>query len=116
MSLLGTFFGNNHSAAQSTGSPVEVITYVASLASNPKEIDPILDGLRTITAKISPGQELSPADQSGLAKVYTELSDYLAKDDPLRTVSQKALREKVTGKFPDSSSRYPAFWDNLTTT
>jgi|GEM_PF-4809284 len=91
---------------------VDIISYVASLASKPQEIDPLLDDLRTITSKTSSGS-LTSTDQSKLRQVYLRVEDYLAKRDPFRTYEPDMLRELITRKLDESNSQSQTFWSQL---
>jgi hypothetical protein len=77
-------------------SPLELVNYAASLASNPREIDPILDQVRAITSNLSPGQVLSAEEEAILFGVYLRLEQYLATKEPLRSFPRAELRKKLT--------------------
>lgn len=72
---------------------LDSITNIASLASRPEEIDPILDDMRKITAALAPGASLSAEDKKELVKVYVRVEEYLVQNDPLRNFSVDELRE-----------------------
>ena len=90
-----------HEAQTTTRTSLEldIVVYVASLASRPADIDVTLDTVRLITSRLRPGQALLPADKHALATVYQKLEKYLMHDDPLRTFSQEELRSGITKKF-----------------
>ncbi len=113
MSLLRTFFGGGKRIAGSAGSAIDVVTYVASLASDMKAIDPLLDPLREITSRLQPGQTLGAADQAVLADVCRKLQAYLVERDPLRSVTKATLETKIGQKFPIPSPGETAFWEQL---
>lgn len=78
-------------------SAIDLLTYLASYASNPRDIDPILDDLRTITA--TSGKEYSADDMQKLIKVYRKLEDYLTTKEPLRVFTRENLRNMLLERF-----------------
>jgi len=74
---------------------IDQITYTASLASHPQEIDPLLDPLRFITAKMVDSQGLSTEDLTTLNKVQRSLEDYLLNYEPLRAFTPETLQQKI---------------------
>jgi hypothetical protein len=111
---LSSLFGSS-SLPQSEGtSAVDAVTYLASLASNPREIDLILDDLRQVTAHMTPGTQLSEADQKRLADVYTKLTDYLVEKESLRKFTREELIDKVRGRFKADAASM-VFWQKVTT-
>jgi hypothetical protein len=89
---------------------LEVIVYVANLASNPSDIDPILDEVRFITSRLQPGQAPSLEDQKVLDSVYTKLEDYLLHQDPLRVFTVDELHERIAKRFGFSNSVKTTLW------
>lgn len=84
---------------QKSGSALDVVAYVASLASQPKHIDPLLDPLRTLTAAYTTGQALRPKDRQKIAAIYQSLEDYLVTKEPLRTFSRPQVQQLIQHKF-----------------
>ncbi len=78
---------------------LEIVLYVASLVSNPTEVDIILDNVRLITARSQPGRALPAKDQQILARVYAQLEDYLLHKDPLRVFAIDDLRTSIAKRF-----------------
>jgi hypothetical protein len=113
MSLLKSFFGGGQTAAKGSASAIDVVTYIASLASEPKAIDPLLDSLREVTSRIKPGTPLSDIDQKTLASVCRQLITYLLEKDQLRTFDKATLQQKISQKFPQPSPAEKAFWTQL---
>jgi hypothetical protein len=111
MSWLKSFFGPADApqvvGAESSSAP-DVITYLASLASNPREIDAMLDGLRQVTGK-SKGGMLSEQDQMVLADVYQKLLHYLVEQEPLRAYTREEIITKVKKQFKPQPNEV-AFW------
>src|SRR5687768_4619084 len=115
MSFLNSFFGTTEKPGSATASAVDVVTYVASLASDPRAIDPILEDVRELTARLRPGEALSDSDQTTLAIVYQKLEAYLISQDPLRHFDKPGLAAKITRKFPHAANNDTTFWAKLKT-
>lgn len=92
MSWLGSFFASEHETAEQFTSVLDLITYVAGLASRPQDIDITLDRVRTITAKLIPGKSLSQADEQQLLDVYLKLEHYLSSAEPIKAFTIEGLR------------------------
>ena len=85
---------------------LEIVLYLASLVSNPVEVDIILDNVRLVTARSQPGRPLPVKDRQILARVYAQLEDYLLHKDPLRAFAIDDLRKSIAKKFaPDDQIR-----------
>lgn len=84
---------------------LDVVAYVAQLASDPKAIDPILDRVRAITATDTARTTLSPANKATLVKVYLQLEDYLVNKEPLLHVTREDLRAGLPGSFLDELNK-----------
>lgn len=78
---------------------VKSVVYLASLASESKEIDPKLDILRKITAGWNPQMPLGPSNVATLQKLISDLKDYLVNRDPLRSFTSEALDERLTSEI-----------------
>lgn len=63
--------------------------FLASLASERKVIDPLLDTVRTITASRNT-EEFTESDKRQLYDVQQQIKKYLAKADPVRRISEAA--------------------------
>lgn len=106
-----SFYGKPlHSAEEHAFGPYQAITYVAGLSSSIQQIDPILDGLREITA-IANSQNLTVDQQHKLVNVYLQLETYLTTKERIGQFTQKDLRERVIQKFQDRDA--PFFWEAL---
>lgn len=88
---------------------LDIVLYVASLASNPTDIDVTLDTVRIMTSHRQPGRALSPADKRALADVFRKLENYLLHEDPLRTFSRDELHSGIMKRFKLTSS-WIALW------
>ncbi|HEX3081932.1 MAG TPA: hypothetical protein VHQ86_01640 [Candidatus Saccharimonadia bacterium] len=101
------------SAALKNVSLLDVVTYTANLATNPRVINPTLDRVRTVSLHVQPGAPLSEADQVELAGVYLELEDYLTQKEPLRSFTREGLRKQVARMFPHDPDVNATFWARL---
>jgi len=101
-----------HTARIANATAVDVVLYVASLATNTHEVDPILDELRRITARLTPGQPVPSEEELALSKVYTGLENYLITLEPLRKLTKEDLRRQVNEQFPHSNPNDP-FWQAI---
>ena len=76
------------------------ITTLATCASNPQDIDKLLDQMRVITANLSPGAPLHDADKQKLITTYMQLEAYLTSGkDPARVYTLNQLRERLNPAF-----------------
>lgn len=74
---------------------IDTIDYLASLASRPTDIDPLLEPVRFITARLNPGETPSQADHQVLAEVQRKLERYLIEQEPLRRFTPESLKQKM---------------------
>ncbi|HSX28906.1 MAG TPA: hypothetical protein VLF60_05665 [Candidatus Saccharimonadales bacterium] len=96
MSFLKSLFGQQPATATQVRSVLDMVALTASLASNPTEIDPLLDKMRAITANLAPGQAPSPRDTEALLAIYLQLEQYMTTKEPLRTFTKEELRSRLT--------------------
>lgn len=80
-------------------SALDVISHVASLASNPSDIDAILDDMRVVTSRIEAGKAPENEDEGKLTEVYKRLVIYLTRQDPLRQYTDASIRDNLTATF-----------------
>jgi hypothetical protein len=78
---------------------IDTLLAVAGLASNPKEIDEIMDELRSVTASLSKQPSMTSDQKRRLVNTYYQLEKYLTTKDPLRTFTTDEVREQVTPGF-----------------
>jgi hypothetical protein len=78
---------------------IDIIVYLSGLVSTPREIDPLLDKMRTVTAKLGPNKHVDGHDRSALLAVYNELETYLVSKERLRNFSQQDIRSLVSRQF-----------------
>lgn len=92
----GSFFGNYTAPSTATHtSVVDAVLYASSLVSSPQDVDVILDQMRTITARLEPGEKPSGHDEARLLDVYLKLEHYLLNDDKLQNITENRLRAAV---------------------
>ena len=91
------FYGLRAQDRQTSGRPVlDAVINTARLVSNRREIDDILQSVRTITASLGAQQALSPVRQQTLLQVYLKLEDYLITRERLRTFTREGLRARLS--------------------
>lgn len=95
MTFLSALFGSSTPNKPATN-VFDIVTHAATLASNPRDIDPILDNMRTITASLKPNVQLTPAEQRELFNIYLSIEKYLIDSDPIRVFSKDELRKKMS--------------------
>jgi hypothetical protein len=111
-----TFFGKPKGQVDAQSqTPIDVILYMSTLVSNVAAIDPILDDIRIVTAKMrSPasgvGAALDASQLQSLASVYRKLESYLVEQEQVRVFTKDTLRESVKAQFASSLAAYPQFW------
>ncbi len=84
--------------------------YLASLASDPSAIDPIMDDVRVITSFLNPGELPHQRDIAKLATVYFRLEEYLTQREPLRAFTKDDLRQKVISRFQLGTPSIELYW------
>ena len=94
MSFLSSLFHDNE-AKKEVHSVLDLVTYTASLASNPTEVDSLLDRVRKLTATHSAEAALSSSEEADLIQVYIALEKYLTTRDPIRTYTKEELRGRL---------------------
>jgi len=100
----------SHRTAQPVTS-LDIISYTAGMVSNPKNIDPALDKVRLLSAKLKPGEAPSAEDQAALRGVYLEIEKYLVTAEPLRTITRDDVRNRVIVHFGlDHAPTDKTFW------
>jgi hypothetical protein len=73
------------------------ITHIASWASQPVDIDPILDDLRSITSRMNPDEKSAPTkeEKEAFKQIYIRLENYMAFNEPVRPISKSELRSAI---------------------
>ena len=81
-------------------SAIDLLTYMASYASSPQDIDVILDEMRAVTAaKSKDNAAYSSRDIHKLINVYRGLENYLITKEPLRIFTKDSLRAMLSERF-----------------
>jgi len=106
MPFLSQFFGKPQKPTTTLHSLLDVVNYTASLASNPKAIDTILDTVRLITSELQRDEPLSAHQQEELIKVYLNLERYLTSKEPLRAFRADELRRKFTPELLEQLHKF----------
>ncbi|HEX7963495.1 MAG TPA: hypothetical protein VF466_02790 [Candidatus Saccharimonadales bacterium] len=109
MSFLGTLFGTPKTASLGGAkSPLELVTAAAALVSDPQHIDPLLDRVRAITAKLQPGEQPGPTDTAVLLQTYVGIEAYLTANEPLRAFTKEDLRRRLDPELRIKIETYEA--------
>jgi hypothetical protein len=109
MSLFGNFFGKKSQVPLSEATTVlEIVTNTAGLASNLRDIDPILDEVRLVTSSLKPGQTLSEEDDEQLIGAYLRLEEYLITREPIRSFTKEELRNRLSDAMRQRVETYEA--------
>lgn len=82
---------------------LDEVMYLASLVSQPRAVDPILDVVRGLTARLKPGEPPPPQDVETLGRVRAQLQAYLIEQEPLRTYTGPTLEAKMFEHFQGQS-------------
>lgn len=78
---------------------LDMVTYAAGLVSNSRDIDPLLDNVRTITARLKPGETLSSEDRQSLVSTYLKIEQYLTTKEMIRSYTQEELRARLSPRL-----------------
>lgn len=110
----------DHATAETqttASSPVDVVVYLASLASSPTEIDVLLDDMRVVTARANQKNPaiLSEEDQLKLAGVFNDIKGYLISNEKLRLYTAQELNEIFNTRYDSNSTSKgnAVFWKNV---
>lgn len=109
MSFLSALFGSP-AHTNPASNVFDAVTHAATLASNPREIDPILDNMRTLTANLKPNVRLTTTEQRELFNIYLSIEKYLVDRDPIRAFNKDELRKKMS---PELRAELKAYEDQL---
>jgi len=85
------------------------IVYLSSLASESKTVDPMLDTLRSVTARWDLKAPLSENDRTSLQKLIMDLKYYLVHRDPLRSFTIEELDERLTEELEGNNEKLSSF-------
>lgn len=90
----------------------DIITLMATFASNPSQLAPVLDEFRVLTAKLDENTKLDEKQQLKMAQIYKNVEDFLVNKEPAREFSADGLRELVEIRFKGTVNE-PAFWQAI---
>lgn len=91
---------------QPNGTIIDVLIYMAGLASQPRAVEPLMDPLRVVTASYVPGRPLTDKSLAQLAATYENVESYLITKEPLRKFTRDDLRRSIQHKFaPETYGR-----------
>ncbi|HYH75237.1 MAG TPA: hypothetical protein VD735_04735, partial [Candidatus Saccharimonadales bacterium] len=93
---------------------LNIITYVASLASDQEAIDDILDGVRQISATLAPGETPDQEMQHQLAAIYLQLEEYLVTKETVQDFTSTSLRERIQATLGLDTAAQDTFWPIIT--
>lgn len=79
--------------------PIEVVSRVARMASDPSAIDVALDKMREISATQTSKSSLSPSEEATIVAVYKEIEAYLTTKEPLRRYTVEDIRTLLPEDF-----------------
>jgi|GEM_PF-2164184 len=113
MQALQGFFGSTVlEPSTKQRSSLDIVMYAACLVSSPQAIDPTMDTVREITARMGPNGLLSQENVQELAGVYFKIENYLTHDEPLRAYTTEDIRKKISRKFHISENNMVEYWRN----
>jgi hypothetical protein len=91
---------------------IEIIVYLASLASEQQAVSAMLDPMRRITAALKPGQTPSPEQEKDLQSVRRDIEHYLVVDEPFKELTPELLEDRVA-KFCEAPQQFRVPWGML---
>jgi hypothetical protein len=98
-----------HSQLKKLTSSVDIIIFMASLASDPRNVDSQLDVLRAMTATSTNLQQLSSIEQTQLKDAYLAIENYLIVKEPVREYTAGTIRQYIDQAIPDAA-KPQTFW------
>jgi hypothetical protein len=102
----------DRSDTRATATSVDVVVFLAGLASDPQMISPILDDLRQITARLGAHERPDGKSQAMLSSIFLRLEDRLIHGEELRAYSPEDLHQMIEVKFKASVNE-PQFWQGI---
>ncbi len=114
LSVARSFFGKPLTPLTKTQiSSVDIVTYTASLASQPREIDEILDEVRLITSRARTDESMNATDNERLLQVYLKVEQYLLTKETVRVFTKDSLRQDIAQKLHLTAQSSGTFWPKL---
>jgi len=94
MVIFKNFFGTTQSEIMT--SALDLANTAASMASNPADIQRLIDDIHMIASELPSGALLPPEDEAALFDIYLQIEHYLTTSDPIRTFDKEDLRRKAS--------------------
>jgi hypothetical protein len=93
-------------------SMLDIVVAAAEKVSNVKAIEPQLEAMREITARIAPDQkiDLTASEVAKLADIYRQIEHYLTVEEPVRRFNKDELRNLI---LKESGASNPAIFTSL---
>lgn len=88
-----------------TATVLDEVMYLASLATHPDELEPLMNTVRLITARLKTQHQPSPQDERELARVRSQLNDYLLSKEPVRIFTPESLQLSIREHFAKQDHR-----------
>lgn len=88
---------------------VDSVFYLSSLASESKEIDPMLDTLRDVTSDWDGVSALSDEKRGALEGLIAELKAYLISRDPIRSFTPEILDQRLVSALAGDQKKVISF-------
>jgi heme/copper-type cytochrome/quinol oxidase subunit 3 len=104
--------GMSNTVSEKQASSIDIVIHVVGMVSNQSKIDPYLDDMRILTARVEPSRRTSLTDdeQMKLKEIYLQVEHFLVTEDPLRTFSQDKLRADIAQHFGLDKNTTSTFW------
>ncbi len=114
LSVARNFFGKPLKSSTNTHTTsVDIVIYAANLASQPKEIDDILDNVRRVTSLMQQGAGATAEDNERLLQAYLKVEEYLLTKETVRLFTKDNLRQDIAQKFRLTAESTNTFWPKL---
>lgn len=93
-------------------SSVDIVIFAANFASQPRDIDQLLDTVRVMTSRMREGTQLTPEDEGKLRETYLAIENYLLTREQARTFTKQSLRQTIANGLRLTNSP-DNFWSTL---
>lgn len=85
---------------------IDTDVYLAALASNPHDIDPMLDTLRQVTANVSVTKKLTEDQKAALLNLRHDLENYLVTKEQMRVFTPESLSLQLEHQKTGGNTRH----------
>jgi hypothetical protein len=91
---------------------LDIVVVAAEKVSNAKAIEPQLERVREITARLAPDQKvtLNSSEIAELAEIYRHIEHYLTVEEPVRRFTKDELRQSI---LKESGASNPAIFNSF---